>query len=384
MIALQVALSVILLAGAGLLLRTLDNLAHVDTGFTRDNILTFRLDAGTLGYGAEQVGALYDRVLEAVRSTPGVVSSAMLSHPLIGGWHNGTDLSSPSLEGGHAINVWMNTVSPEFFQTMGMPIVAGRPLTARDTDSSTRVMVMNQSAARRFFGQMSPIGQILLRHEGNRPFQVEVVGVVQDAKYDSLRKEPVPTVFIPWAQAHSPFTGRAFAVRAAGDAAAMAGAVRQEIVRINRDLVMTDIKTQRRLIEESLYQERLYALLLTLFGAFALVLAAIGLNGITAYSTARRTGEIGLRMALGARRNQILSLILRQVLTAVAAGMAAGVPATWAASRWIASLLFGVQGMDPFSISLVLLLLAAVASGAAFVPAWRAARIDPMVALRAE
>lgn len=384
MIAVQVALSVLLLTGSGLLLRTLNNLARVDAGFTRDNIVTFRLDAGELGYNPEQVGALYDRVLESVRATPGVVSAAALSHPLIGGWHNGTDLSSPGLEGGRPINVWMNTVSPEFFQTMGMPIVEGRPLAAQDTDSSPRVMVMNQSAAHRFLGERPAVGQILLQYDGPRPFQVQVVGVVRDAKYDSLRKAPVPTVFVPWAQAHSPFTGRAFAVRTAGDAAAMAGAVRQAILRANRDLVMTDIKTQRRLIEESLYQERLYALLLTLFGAFALVLAAIGLNGVTAYSTARRTPELGLRMALGARRNQILAMILRQVLTAVALGMAAGVVATWAASRWIASLLFGVERVDPVSITLVLLLLATVASGAAFVPAWRAAGIDPMVALRAK
>ncbi|MGD0497141.1 MAG: ABC transporter permease [Bryobacteraceae bacterium] len=384
MIAVQVALSVLLLAGSGLLLRTLNNLARVDVGFSRDNVLTFRLDAGELGYGAEQVGALYDRVLESVRSTPGVVSATALSHPLIGGWHTGTDLSSPALENGRPINVWMNTVSPEFFQTMGMSIVEGRPLDAQDTDSSAKVIVMNQSAAHRFFGERPAVGQVLLRHEGKRSFQVEVVGVVRDAKYDSLRKAPVPTVFVPWAQAHNPFTGRAFAVRTAGDPAAMAGAVRQAIFRTNRDLVMTDVKTQKRLIEESLYQERLYALLLTLFGVFALVLAAIGLNGVTAYSTARRTPELGLRMALGARRNQILALLLRQVLTAVALGMAAGVVATWGASRWIASLLFGVKPVDPVSIALVLLLLAAVASVAAFIPAWRATRFDPMAALRAE
>jgi ABC-type antimicrobial peptide transport system permease subunit len=147
---------------------------------------------------------------------------------------------------------------------------------------------------------------------------------------------------------------------------------------------MTDTKTQRRLIEESLYQERLYALLLTLFGGFALVLAAIGLNGVTAYATARRTAEIGLRMALGARRSQILGLVLRQVLTSVALGMAADIWASWDASRWIASLLFGVQRVDPPSIALVLSLLAVVACGAAFLPAWRATRFDPMAALRAE
>jgi predicted permease len=384
LIAVQVSLSVVLLAGSGLLLRTLGNFEGVDAGFTRDRILTFRLDAGQLGYGPEQVGPLYDRVLEAIRATPGVVRAAALSHPLIGGWTNNTGLSSPALESGRPVYVLLNTVSPEFFQTMGMPIVEGRPLTAQDTDSSPRVIVLNQSAARFFFGERPAVGQVLLRHQGDRPFQVEVVGVARDAKFDSLRKAPAPTVFVPYAQAHGPFTGRAFAVRTAGDPAAMAGAVLQAVVRVNRDLVVTDIKTQKRLIEESLYQERLYALLLTVFGAFALVLAALGLNGVTAYSTARRTNEIGLRMALGARRDQILALVLRQVLAAVALGMAEGVFATWAASRWVASLLFGVQAVDPVSIALVLLLLAAVASGAAFIPAWRAARCNPMVALRAE
>jgi len=384
MIALQVALSVVLLAGAGLLLRTLDNLARVDTGFVRDRVLTFRLDAGELGYRVAQAGPLYDRVLESIRAVPGVVSAALLSHPLIGGWHNGTDVSSPDIENGRLINLWMNTVSPEFFQTMGMPIVEGRALWRDDTAAAPNVVVLNQVAARRLFGDRPAIGQVLWRDDGKVRWQVQVAGVARDAKYDSLRKGPVPTVFVPYAQDHRPFTGMAFAVRTAGDPAAMAVPVRQAITRVNRDLNMNDVKTQRRLIEDSLYEERLYALLLTLFGLFALVLAAIGLNGVTAYATSRRTAEFGLRMALGARRGQILRLILGQVLAAVIFGMAVGVGAIWAASRWIASMLFGVQRVDPVSIIFVLLLLAAVASGAAFIPAWRAARFDPMAALRAE
>ena len=384
MIAGQVALSVVLLAGSGLLLRTLGNLEGVKAGFARDRILTFRLDARELGYTARQVDPLYGRVLESIRATPGVVSAAALSQPLIGGGHNGTALSSPVLEGGRPVDVFLNTVSPDFFQTMGIPIVEGRPISPSDTDGAPNVVVLNQSAARRFFGERPAVGQVLLRDRGKQTEQVQVIGVARDAKYDSLRKAPVPTAFTPYAQEHSVWTGRAFAVRTAGDPAAMAGAVRQSVLRVNRDLVMTDIKTERRLIEESLYQERLYAALLTLFGVFALVLAAIGLNGVTAYSTARRTAEIGLRVALGARRGQILLLVMRRILTSVAVGMTAGVMASWAGSRWIASLLFGVQRVDPGSLALVLLLLAAVGCGAAFLPAWRAARADPMAALRAE
>jgi len=267
---------------------------------------------------------------------------------------------------------------------MGIPIIEGRALSRADTAAAPNVVVLNQAAARRLFGKRPAIGQLLWRDDGKVRWQVEVAGVARDAKYDSLRTAPPPTVFVPYAQDHRPWTGMAFAVRTAGDPAALAGPVRQAIARVNRDLNKTDVKTQRRLIEDSLYEERLYALLLTLFGLFALVLAAIGLNGVTAYATSRRTAEFGLRMALGAQRGQILRLILGQVLAAVILGMAVGVGGTWATSRWIASMLFGVQRMDSVSIVFVLLLLAAVASGAAFIPAWRAARFDPMAALRAE
>ena len=384
LIALQVALSVVLLAGAGLLLRTLDNLARVDAGFVRDRILTFRLDAGELGYKVAQAGPLYDRVLESIRAVPGVVSAASLSHLLLFGAHNGTDVSSPDIENGRPINLWMNTVSPDFFQTMGMPIVEGRALSRGDTAAAPNVVVLNQAAARRLFGDRPAIGQVLWRDDGKVRWPMQVAGVARDAKYDSLRKAPVPTVFVPYAQDHRPWTGMAFAVRTAGDPAAMAVPVRQAIARVNRDLNMTAVKTQRRLIEDSLHEERLYGLLLTLFGLFALALSAIGLNGVTAYATSRRTSEFGLRMALGAQRGQVLRLILGQVLSAVILGMAVGVGGMWAASRWIASMLFGVQRMDPVSIVLVLLLLATVACGAAFIPAWRASRFDPMAALRAE
>jgi len=384
LIALQVALSVVLLAGAGMLLRTLDNLARIDTGFARDHILTFRLDAGELGYRAAQAGPLYDRVLESIRAVPGVVSAASLSQPLIGGGDDGTEVSSPDIENGRRINLWMNTVSPEFFQTMGILIVEGRALMRQDTATAPDVVVLNQTAARRLFGKRTAIGQMLWRDDGKAPWPVQVAGVARDAKYDSLRTAPPPTVFVPYAQDHRLRTGMAFAARTAGDPAAMAGPVRQAIARVNRDLNMTDVKTQRRLIEDSLYEERLYAMLLTLFGLFALVLAAIGLNGVTAYATSRRTSEFGLRMALGARRGQILRLILGQVLAAVIFGMVVGVGAIWAASRWIAAMLFGVQRVDPVSIIFVLLLLAAVASSAALIPAWRAASVDPMGALRAE
>lgn len=383
LITVQVALSLVLLAGSGLFLRTLSNLYRMDAGFARDNLLVFRLDFGQLGYKAEQVGPLYDRILESIHATAGVTSATAMSHPLISRGHNGTQLSSSETEW-RPINVWMNTVSPEFFETLGIPLVAGRSFSPRDTESAPLVVILNQSAARRLFGQRPAVGQILRRHAGGGAFQVEVVGVARGAKYDSLRKGVEPTVFVPYRQDRYAFTGRAFAVRTSGDPLAIAGPIRRVVSVINRDLVMMDVKTQTRLIEESLHQERLFATLLTLFGGFALLLAAIGLHGVTAYSTARRTPEIGLRMALGAGRNQVIGLILRHVLRPVGIGAALGFMASWAASRWIESLLFGVQRTDPSTLAIVLLLLIAVALAAAFVPAWRAAHVDPMTALRSE
>lgn len=383
LIAVQVALSLVLLAGSGLLLRTLLNLYHMDAGFARGNLLVFRLDLGQLGTKADQAGPLYNSILESIRGTPGVMSAATMSHPLISGWHNGTVLAS-ARSGWQPVDVKLNTVSPEFFETLGIPLVGGRALSPHDTGSAPRAVVLNQSAARRLFGERPAVGQILRRHASGETFQVEVVGVARDAKYDSLREAVEPTVFIPYPQDADVTTKRAFAVRTSGDPLAMAGPIRQAISAVRRDLVVMDMKTQVRLIEDSLHQERLFASLLTLFGFFALLLASIGLHGVTAYSTARRTAEIGLRAALGAGRRQLLGLMMRQMLQPVAVGAVAGLAASWVASRWIESMLFGVERLDPLTVVTVSLLLFAVAVAASFVPAWRAAKVDPMTALRAE
>jgi predicted permease len=277
----------------------------------------------------------------------------------------------------------MNTVTPEFFDTMRMPILAGRTFSPGDAAPVRPVVILNQTAARQLCGDRPAIGRILRRHAPPKPFDVEVVGVVRDAKFESMRNVIEPTVFVPF-QTSYPFTGRAFAVRTTGDPLAMAGPLRRAISAMNSGVMMTDVKTQTGMIEESLHQERLFAALLTLFAGFALLLAGIGLHGVTAYSTARRTGEIGLRMALGAGRGQIVALVLRQVLRPVAAGTVVGLVASWVGTRWIESMLFGVKRLDPLTLLTAFLILTAVALAAAFVPAWRAARIDPMTALRAE
>jgi predicted permease len=383
LIAGQAALSLVLLTGSGLFLRTLWNLYKVDAGFDRDRLLLFRLDAGQLAFKPAQTGPIYDAILQSISATPGVRSAAAMSHALIGGWNNSTELASAETEW-QPLSVLLNTVTPEFFTTMRMPLVEGRAFSPRDSDATRRVVILNQSAARRLCGDGPAVGRIIRRFAGgDQAVEVEVIGVARDAKFNDLRRPIEPTVFVPFQQSY-PFTGRVIVLRTAGDPMAMVGPVRRAIAGVNGDVAMTDVKTQTGLIEESLHQERLFSALLTLFAGFSLLLAAIGLHGVTAYSTARRTGEIGLRMALGAGREQVLALILRQVLRPVAVGTAIGLAVGYAATRWIESMLFGVKRLDVSTFLGAFLLLAAVAMLAAFLPAWRATKVDPMTALRAE
>jgi len=383
LIAGQAALSLVLLAGSGLFLRTLGNLYNLDAGFHRDHLLLFRLDLGQLGFKPEQAGAMYDSILRSISTTPGAGSATAMSHPLIGGWNNYTALSS-SETGWLPVDVLLNTVTPEFFTTMRMPILAGRAFSPPDSASARPLAILNQSAARQLCGGRPAVGCMIRQHTGrDRVIDVEVIGVARDAKFSNLRSAIEPTVFLLFQSSYR-FTGRAIAIRTAGDPLAMIGSVRRAISAINKDLVMMDVTTQTGLIEESLHQERLFAALLTVFAGFALLLAAIGLHGVTAYSTARRTGEIGLRMALGAGRWQVLTLVLRQVLRPVAAGTGMGFAVSYAATRWIEGLLFGVKRLDVPTFVAAFLLLTAVAFIAALGPAWRAATRDPMKALRAE
>jgi predicted permease len=383
LIAGQAALSLVVLAGSGLFLRTLGNLYSQDGGFASDHLLVFRVDSGQRAFKPEPAGPLYDSILQSIAATPGVRSAAGMAHLLIGGWNSSTELSSVQTEW-RPVGVLMNTVTPEFFTTMHMPIVAGRAFSPRDAGSARPAAILNQTAARQLCGSRPAVGQIIRQHgRGDKVFDVEVVGVARDAKFNDLRRAIEPTVFILFDPSY-PFTQRAFAVRTAGVPLAMVGPLRRAIAAINPDVVMTDVKTETRLIEESLHQERLFATLLTLFAGFALLLAAVGLHGVTVYSTARRTGEIGLRMALGAGRGQVLALILSQVLRPVAAGLVVGFVVSWVATRWIESMLYGIERLDVVTFSGAFLLLVGAALAAAFVPAWRAARIDPMTALRAE
>jgi len=282
-------------------------------------------------------------------------------------------------------------VGPDFFAAMEIPILRGRGLTEQDDALAPKVAVVNQTFAQRFFPDGNPIGQRFIRErdlkrniEPDSKYVIEIVGVVRDAKYRSLRQPTHPTVFAPAVQNPAGLGQMSFTVRTTGDPIALMPGIRAAVRQVDGNLPLFEFTTFDMNAERSLAQERLFARLTSFFGLIALLLTSIGLYGVMAYSVMHRTREIGIRMALGAQRSDVLRLVMRQTLWLALAGVALGIPASLIATRWIASQLFGLAPYDPLTISLVTLLLLAIMMWAGYLPARRAARVDPLVALRCE
>jgi predicted permease len=272
-------------------------------------------------------------------------------------------------------------ISAGYFETMEMPMRMGRGFTERDSQTSQKVAVINETAARKYFANENPIGQRF----GSSPEtagQLEIVGVLRDAKYDKVRGEVPPTMYVPFLQTRMP--SALFQVRTAGDPLATVGAIREAVRAIDSNLPLMNVSTQVEQVEKVLEQERLLAKAYALFGALALLIASIGLFGLMSYSVARRTNEIGIRMALGADRGNVLGLMLRGALAQLGLGLGIGIPAALAGGRVLAGHLYGVKGHDPMILGLAAVILAACAVLAVSVPARRATRVDPIVALRYE
>jgi len=385
----QVALSLATIIGAGLLVRTLHNLETLDPGFSRDSVLLFGLDPSKAGYKGERAAELRQEVLDQIKRVPGVrsVSFSFLTPISGGGWDN----VARSVEGytpypAEDMDVYLNAVGPQFFETLGTPLRVGRDFGPQDQSDSTPVALINQAMARRFFGNRNPVG----RHFGLGPWSgkrgIEIVGVVSDAKYLSLRESVPPTayLYIPQLPQGAAPSGVTFEVNGAVPPMSLLPQLRSILRSVDSRLTATDVKTLAEQVDQSLYQEKLVSTLSSFFALLALVLACIGLYGIMSYAVARRTNEIGIRMALGAERHRILRMVLRQALTLVTLGILIGVPAALAASRLIATMLYGLKATDPLNVLAAVAVMAAVAALAGYIPARQATKVVPMVALRYE
>lgn len=375
LIGFQIAVSLPLVVGALLFLRTVSNMAAVPLGFDPTNLAMFQLDPGYTRLPEDQYPRVYQQVLANVRAIAGVRSATLLENELLSDIMSNTRVT---IEGeGHSLH--MNAVGPAFLETMGMRLVEGRMPGLQDTGDAPLVGVLNQAAVKELFGGVSPVGQLL--DLGAR--KVRVIGVVTDSRYMSVREEVPPTLYDAALQRPG-WGGHHIVMRTSIPLGRLEPAVREAVGRVNRDLPVPELTSQTAVLAQSTARERVFMQLLTVFGAFALLLASIGLYGITSYAVTRRTSEIGVRVALGARPLQVLWLVLRQVVVLSAAGLAAGVPLSLMGGRWVRSLLFGVAPGSPLVLVAASLLMLFVAVGAGLLPAWRAARLDPLLALRTE
>ncbi len=387
MVAGQVALSLVLLVAAGLFLGTMRNLVTVSAGFNQHNLLLVR--ANTLeNFPEAQRNGLFQAILDRIRRLPGVTAAASSAYTPIS--HRGRNqfVYPEGYQPKSRIETltWLNRVSPGYFRTMGTPLVMGRNFTERDTLSSRKAMIINERAARQFFGTSSPIGKTIGLDVIGKPgtkVTYEVIGVVKDTKYLDINEETKYTGFFAMAQEPEPRPEMNFEVRSAGAVEGLIPSVRSAIADVNRE-VSLEFGTLETQIKDSLLQQRILAMLSSFFGALALLLAMIGLYGVTSYAVARRQGEIGIRMALGAQKGSVIRLVLRDVAVVLAAGAALGIAAALAAGRLVTSLQYGVKPADPATLAAAAFVLATTAAIAGYLPARRASRLDPMAALREE
>jgi predicted permease len=381
LLTLQVAVSLVLLVGAGLLVRTLHNFSKVDVGFAVENLLVFRIDPSLPSDSSGRTFDLYDRIVAAIEGVPGVQSCTMSAMPLIANreWEETVQPDG----GGVAQNAFVQIARWTFLETLGIPLVAGRDLSAADTQGRPRVAIVNETMARQIFGERSPVGRHFHFVNGpDRNVPIQVIGVARDSKYARLEQAVPPTFFMP--QAQVPPSEMTVAVRTASEPMTVASAIREAVRQTDPTIPLGEMKTQRQQIAKTIGKPRAFALLTTVSGVIGLLLACIGLYSIVSYDTMRRTQEIGIRMALGARQWDVLRLVMRQTIVVVTVGTGIGIALALAASRLIASLLFGIAPSDPSTIGLALAVLVGVALAASYVPARRASRLDPTQALRYE
>ena len=380
----QVVLSFLLLFGAGLFVRSLQNLQTTDTGFQEPGrLVTFQVSPALNGYDGPRTVQFYNELLDHLRAVPGVKSAALASVALLAGdeWDSTTWVEGHTAADGEDMQAFMNSLSPGYFQTMGIPLLEGRDFDLRDIKKDSKVAIVNQRFAKHFFGDKSAIGRHLGRG-GSRDtkLETEIIGVVADSLFEGPREGVRRQVFVPnWGN-----IGVAFYVRTALPVNETYAAVRGEVKKLDAAMPIYQLKTLATQLDETLLTERLIALLSAGFGALATLLAAIGLYGVMAFVVARRTKEIGVRMALGAAAGSVIWMVMREVLLLLGIGLAIAIPAAFGLGRYVETQLYKIKATDPWIAAFSMVMLVLVASAAGWFPARRASRIDPIMALRWE
>jgi macrolide transport system ATP-binding/permease protein len=386
LVASQIAISLLVLVAAELFVRTLSNLQSIELGFNRDNLLLFQLNARQAGRPDREIAAFYADLQKRFSAIPGVRSVSLSSFPLIGGSMLGLPITLPGMAQRNG-NPFL-TVGPAYFATMQIPILRGREFNERDQPGSTAVAVINQQFADANFGGQNPLGKHMTLGGSPSPVpprDLEIVGVAANARYDSLKRTIPALVYVSYNQLSVPQLAQmTFELRTAGAPLAYVNTIREIVHQADARVPLTNVSTQAAQIDQTISQEIAFARLSTAFAILALTIACVGLYGTVAYNVARRTGEIGIRMALGAQRGRVVSMVVREVFLLVCLGLAIGMPIAFAASRLVESFLFGMKPADPATLTLAVLVLLSATLLAGYVPARRASQIDPMVALRHE
>ena len=382
LVAVQVTLSVILLMGTGLFTRTLYNMKAQDLGYQPEDVILMRVDPISAGYVKDDIGRVCVRLLERVRAIPGVTAATFSENGLFSGTESGTEVTIEGFKPASRADsvVRFDQVGPGYFTNVGIPLLLGRDFTEADNERAPRVVVINERMARFYFPNQNPLGKMISSDD----VAATVIGVSTDARDHGLRAEVYRRMYVSYLQPIDGLTTANFEVRTTVPPAQMTPVLRSAVREIAPSMPVLSIKALTRLIDESLIQERLIARLSVLFGVVAVVLASVGLYGVLAYSVVRRTNEIGIRMAIGAFPRSIVWMVLRETLLLVAVGIVFGIPIALALTRFVSSLLFGLNPTDAVTIAGVVLLMVLIAIAAATAPARRAARVDPLSALRCE
>jgi predicted permease len=391
LVVVQVSVSVLLLVGAGLLVRTLKNLHNVDAGFNVNNLLLFDVDPSLIGYKDERLEDIYERLSARLETVPGVKAVTLSRHALLTGGARSTSafiagVNGPDGKPAEAGPLYIHNVRENFLETMGIPLLLGRTLTEHDDAKTPQVAVVNQTFADRYLPGQNAVGK-RFGTSPDQPGEIEIIGIARDSKYTTQRDETPPTMYRSFRQTIGGMSACTFEVRTQNDPGTVIAGIREAVREVDSNLPLSNVKTQVEQANEVLSMERMFAKLLTLFGVIAQALAAIGLYGVMAYSVSQRTHEIGIRMALGANRGNVLRMVLRQGMVLTLIGVAVGLGAAFYLTKYLeslTSLLFGVKPRDPITFAVIGGFLIVVALAACLFPARRATKVDPLVALRYE